>query len=95
MLRCLSPASTQGSRGRFCCGSASWNPPLQHMPFRAVQIVPEALEIAKQLLLAKGDEPQLADDAFLDFEHVRAFLKLAAAGAAFDFVGLHCQGKMR
>ena len=49
--------------------------------------------IAEQELLTKGNESDFSDDAFLNFQHVRAFLKVSAACAAFAFVDLHCQGE--
>ena len=69
------------------------NPPLQDLAFRAVQIVTKAVEIAKQQLLAEDDESELADDPLLHFQHVRGFLKFAAAGAAFDVLDLHARRK--
>ena len=59
------------------------------MPFRAVQVVSKALEIAEQQLLTKSDESQLADDSFLDFQHVHAFLEFTAACLALSLLKLH------
>ena len=67
----------------------SRNPPLQDMAFRAVQVVPQALEVAEQQRLAQGDKAQFSDDAFLHFQHVCAFFEFTTAGSAFDFVGFH------
>ena len=67
----------------------SRNPPLQHMAFRAVQVVPKAFKVAEQQLPAQRDETEFSDDAFLHFQDVHDLFKFTTAGSAFDFVGLH------
>ena len=60
------------------------------MAFRAVQVIPKTIEVAEQQLLAQGDEAQLSNDTFLNVQHVRAFLEVAMACAAFDILTLRC-----
>ncbi|MCH8851039.1 MAG: hypothetical protein IID41_00140 [Planctomycetes bacterium] len=72
---------------------ASRNPPLQNMALGAVEIIAKAPKVTEQQLLAEIDETQFPDDAFLDFEHVYAFLKITAAGVAFGGLDFHDRGE--
>ncbi len=56
------------------------------MAFRAVQVVSKALKVAEQELLAKSYETELADDSFLNFQHVEAFLEFTAARACSKLI---------
>ncbi len=65
------------------------------MPFRAVQVVPQALKVAEQQPLAKSYETELPDDPLLNLQHVHAFLEFTAARVAFNLFDLHCHGKRK